>query len=84
MLMPTTPEEIKHLGWNQLDIILVTGDSYIDSPFIGITVIGKVLAHAGYRVELLVNRILILREISAGWESRDYSGVFPGVVLTRW
>jgi uncharacterized radical SAM protein YgiQ len=36
-----------------LDIILVTGDSYIDSPFIGISVIGRVLHAAGYRVGII-------------------------------
>ncbi|MDO8716736.1 MAG: hypothetical protein Q7J73_08030, partial [Dehalococcoidales bacterium] len=36
MFLPTTREEMNRLGWDQLDIILVTGDSYIDSPFIGV------------------------------------------------
>jgi len=53
MFLPTTPEEVKHLGWDALDVILVTGDSYIDSPFIGTTVIGKVLLNAGYRVGVI-------------------------------
>ena len=53
MFLPTTREELNRLGWDQLDIILVTGDSYIDSPFIGVAVIGKVLSHAGYRVGVI-------------------------------
>ncbi len=53
MFLPTTLEEIKHLGWDALDVILVTGDSYIDSPFIGTAVIGKVLLNAGYRVGVI-------------------------------
>jgi len=53
MFLPTTPEEVKRLGWDALDVILVTGDSYIDSPFIGIAVIGKVLLNAGYRVGVI-------------------------------
>lgn len=53
MFLPTTLEEVKHLGWDRLDIILVTGDSYIDSPFIGTAVIGKVLLNAGYRVGII-------------------------------
>ncbi len=44
MFLPTTMDEAKRLGWDGLDVILVTGDSYIDSPFIGTAVIGKVLA----------------------------------------
>jgi uncharacterized radical SAM protein YgiQ len=53
MFLPTTCEEVKRLGWDALDVILVTGDSYIDSPFIGTAVIGKVLLHAGYRVGVI-------------------------------
>jgi uncharacterized radical SAM protein YgiQ len=39
--------------WDQLDVILVTGDAYIDSPFIGVAVIGHVLADVGYRVGVI-------------------------------
>ena len=53
MFLPTTKKEIKLLGWEALDVILVTGDSYIDSPFIGVAVIGKVLLNAGYRVGII-------------------------------
>ncbi len=53
MFLPTTPEEVKRLGWDELDVILVTGDSYIDSPFIGSAVIGKILLDAGYRVGVI-------------------------------
>jgi uncharacterized radical SAM protein YgiQ len=53
MFLPTTREEVKRLGWDGLDVILVTGDSYIDSPFIGTAVIGKVLLNAGYRVGVI-------------------------------
>lgn len=53
MYIPTTKKELQNLGWDQLDIILVSGDSYIDSPFIGVAVIGKVLLHAGYKVGII-------------------------------
>ena len=53
MFLPTTLEEMDQLGWDRLDVVLVTGDSYIDSPYIGSAVIGKVLAHAGYRVGII-------------------------------
>jgi uncharacterized radical SAM protein YgiQ len=53
MFLPTTPEEMQKLGWDQLDVILITGDSYIDSPFIGIAVIGKVLLDAGYKAGVI-------------------------------
>jgi uncharacterized radical SAM protein YgiQ len=53
MFLPTTREELNQLGWDQLDVILITGDSYIDSPFIGVAIIGKVLVNAGYKVGII-------------------------------
>jgi len=53
MFLPTTRSEMDQLGWDACDVILVSGDSYIDSPFIGAAVIGKVLQNAGYRVGII-------------------------------
>lgn len=53
MFLPTTKEEFQKLGWDQADILIVSGDSYIDSPFIGAAVIGKTLAQAGFRVGII-------------------------------
>ena len=51
--LPTTPEEVRARGWESLDVILVTGDTYLDSPYMGVAVIGRVLADAGYRVGII-------------------------------
>ncbi len=53
MFLPTTRKEMQAREWEQLDVILVTGDAYIDSPFIGVAVIGHVLADVGYRVGII-------------------------------
>ncbi len=53
MFLPTTPYECKQLGWDCLDVILVTGDAYIDSPFMGIAVIGNILVNAGFKVGVI-------------------------------
>ena len=53
MFLPTTSAELKKLKWDNLDVFLVTGDTYIDSPFIGVSVIGQVLAGAGFRVGII-------------------------------
>ena len=53
MFLPTTRKEMNEIRWNGLDIILVTGDGYIDSPFVGVAVIGKILLDAGYRVGII-------------------------------
>jgi uncharacterized radical SAM protein YgiQ len=53
MFLPCTRDEMAALGWEALDVILVTGDAYIDSPFIGVAVIGKVLVRHGFRVGII-------------------------------
>ncbi len=53
MFLPTTQKELQSLGWKKLDVILVTGDAYIDSPHIGVAVIGKILLDAGFRVGII-------------------------------
>ena len=53
MFLPATREEMKKLSWDRLDVIIVTGDTYIDSPYIGAAVIGKVLQAAGYKVGII-------------------------------
>ncbi len=44
---------MKVLGWDDLDIILVTGAAYIDSPHIGVALVGKALHRAGFRVGVI-------------------------------
>jgi hypothetical protein len=46
--LPTTVREVKARDWDQLDVILITGDAYIDHPSFGIPVIGRVLEDAGF------------------------------------
>ena len=58
MYLPTTRQEAAAAGKAPFDIILVTGDTYIDSPFVGVAVIGKVLAAAGYRVGIIAQPAL--------------------------
>ena len=53
MFLPTTIEEVKKLGWDDLDIILVSGDTYIDSSYNGSAVIGKWLVRHGFRVGII-------------------------------
>ena len=53
MFLPTTKQELNRLGWDRPDVIIVSGDSYIDSPYIGAAVIGRVLMNAGFRVGII-------------------------------
>jgi uncharacterized radical SAM protein YgiQ len=81
MFLPTAPEELKRLKWDRLDVILVTGDSYIDSSFIGAAVIGRVLQHAGYRVGIIAQPDLASgSDIGRLGEPRLFWGVTGGSV----
>ncbi|MDR0694616.1 MAG: YgiQ family radical SAM protein, partial [Prevotellaceae bacterium] len=51
--IPTSRKELKILGWDYLDIILFSGDAYIDHPSFGTAVIGRVLEAEGYRVAIV-------------------------------
>ena len=48
-----TLDEVRRLGWDMVDIVLVTGDAYIDHPAFGTAVIGRTLEAAGYRVAII-------------------------------
>lgn len=79
--LPTTPSEIRERGWDQLDVVLVSGDSYIDSPFIGAAVIGRVLEKAGYKVGIIAQPdITSVADITRLGEPLLFWGVTGGSV----
>jgi uncharacterized radical SAM protein YgiQ len=51
--LPMSRAEMDQLGWDSCDVILVTGDAYVDHPSFGMAVIGRVLESQGYRVGIL-------------------------------
>lgn len=51
--LPTTRKEMDALGWDVLDILLVTGDAYVDHPAFGVPLLGRWLVAHGYRVGIL-------------------------------
>jgi len=51
--LPTTRAEMDELGWESCDVILVTGDAYIDHPSFGMALIGRLLEAHGFRVGIL-------------------------------
>ena len=51
--LPTTPEEIKKLRWDAVDVVLVTGDAYVDHPSFAMALVGRVLEAEGLRVAIL-------------------------------
>ena len=50
---PTTKKEVELRGWNELDVILFTGDAYIDHPSFGAAVIGRLLESQGLKVAIV-------------------------------
>ena len=51
--LPTTRKEMQLRGWDYADVILFSGDAYIDHPSCGAAVIGRMLEDAGYRVAIV-------------------------------
>lgn len=51
--LPTTKKEMQLHGWDVADVILFSGDAYIDHPSFGVAVIGRVLQSKGYRVAIV-------------------------------
>ena len=51
--LPTSRAEMNALGWDSCDIVLVTGDAYVDHPSFGMAVIGRVLEAQGFRVGII-------------------------------
>jgi len=51
--LPMTKEEMRKLGWDSLDIILVTGDAYVDHPSFGVAIIARILEKEGFKVGII-------------------------------
>jgi uncharacterized radical SAM protein YgiQ len=51
--LPATPQEVKALGWDAVDVVLVTGDAYVAHPSFAMALIGRVLEAEGLRVAIL-------------------------------
>ncbi|MBT5890241.1 MAG: YgiQ family radical SAM protein, partial [Chromatiales bacterium] len=52
-ILPTTRAEMDALGWDSCDVIIVTGDAYVDHPSFGMAVIGRLLEAQGFRVGII-------------------------------
>ena len=81
MFIPTTKEELEKLNWQQLDIILISGDTYIDTPYSGIAIVGKILINEGYKVGIIsqpdVNSDIDITRLG---EPKLYWGIGAGLV----
>lgn len=80
LFLPRTRSQMRARGWSALDVVLVTGDGYVDHPAFGAAVIGRLLEREGYRVG-----ILDVPEVEGGARDDDplpapllFSGVTAG------
>ncbi len=80
--LPTTLKEVKARGWSQLDVILFSGDAYIDHPSFGAAVIGRVLESMGLKIAIVPqpNWKDDLRDFKKLGEPRLFFGVSAGVM----
>ncbi|EOX0698123.1 DUF3362 domain-containing protein [Escherichia coli] len=60
--LPMSREEMDQLGWDSCDIILVTGDAYVDHPSFGMAICGRMLEAQGFRVGIIAQ---------PDWSSKD-------------
>ncbi len=69
VFLPTSRAEMEALGWRQCDVIIVTGDAYVDHPSFGMAIIGRVLAAQGFKVGIIAQ---------PDWHStRDFQALGP-------
>ena len=52
-LLPMSSKEMNELGWDSCDIIIITGDAYVDHPSFGMAIIGRLLESQGFRVGII-------------------------------
>ena len=81
MFIPTTSQELAVLGWDALDVILISGDTYIDTPYSGIAIIGHQLLANGYKVGIIAQpSVDSPDDITRLGEPRLFWGVSAGLV----
>ena len=80
--LPTSVKEMKALGWDCVDVVLFSGDAYVDHPAFGAAVIGRTLQAAGYRVAIVPqpNWQDDLRDFRKFGVPRLFFGISPGAM----
>ena len=78
--LPTTKKEVELRGWDELDVILFSGDAYVDHPSFGAAVIGRTLEAAGYKVAIVPQPDWHgdFRDFKKLGRPRLYFGIAPG------
>lgn len=77
VFLPRTRAQMAARGWDELDILLITGDGYVDHPSFGIAAIGRLLEAEGYRVGIL--DVPELEPDGSGWQRLPAPKLWVGV-----
>ncbi|MDE7156215.1 MAG: hypothetical protein K2N79_08030, partial [Muribaculaceae bacterium] len=80
--LPTSVKEMKALGWDYVDVVLFTGDAYVDHPSFAAAVIGRILQKEGYKVAIVPqpNWQDDLRDFKKFGQPRLFFGVSAGAM----
>jgi uncharacterized radical SAM protein YgiQ len=78
--LPTTAEEIQSLGWDRPDVIIVSGDTYLDSPYNGAALIARLLQSNGYNTAIIAQPDITTDDIARLGEPKLFWGVTSGCV----
>ena len=80
--LPTTKKEVELRGWDELDVIIFSGDAYVDHPSFGAAVIGRILEAASYRVAIVPQPDWHgdYRDFKKLGRPRLYFGIAPGAM----
>ncbi len=82
--LPMSREEMQALGWEQCDVILVTGDAYVDHPSFGMAIIGRLLESQGFRVGIIAQPDWRSAEAFKALGGRGCSSASPPGTWIRW
>lgn len=82
--LPITKKELEHRGWEELDVVLISGDAYVDHPAFGTAVIGRILESMGLRIGIIPqpNWRDDLRDFKKFGKPRLFFGVTSGCMDT--
>ena len=79
--LPTSRQEMTRLGWDQLDVLLVSGDAYVDHPSFGVPLLGRWLVAHGFRVGIVAQpRWDGLEDLQRMGRPRLFAGVGAGAL----
>ncbi len=83
--LPMSRAEMDQLGWDSCDIIIVTGDAYVDHPSFGMAIVGRVLEAQGFRVGIIAQPDWhSSAATSCGSAGRTSSSASPAATWIRW